>query len=576
MGFFTKKEEASHDVDPEKHTSEATTPNDSPTRNASRDDATKGYGKVPAIAILLGAIASVGGFMFGYESGQISGFMQETDFIARFGENGSFSNARQGTIVGLLCIGTLLGCLISAPMADRIGRKYSISFSAFFYIVGVIIEITSTDKWYQFAIGRLVAGFGIGSLSTCVPMYQSESIPKRIRGAVVSSYQLFITLGIWTAYMINYGTHKDYSNSAQWRIPNGLSCLWAILLGTSILFMPESPRWAYRMGRVDEARRQMARLNGCDPDAPIVNQEIEDIEEKLQAERAGGHHPWYEIFTGPRMLYRTLLGMVLQAGQQLTGANFFFYYGTTIFAETGLKDSFVTSIILGTVNVVATIAGLWIVENCGRRKSLMAGAAWAVMCFLIYSFVGHFILTEGDGSNKQAAGAVMIVFSCLFICAFATTWGPLVWAIVGELYPARYRAICMALATASNWLWNFLISFFSPYITDAIDYLYGLVFGGCCLALFFIVYFFLIESKDRSLEEIDTMYVLHVNPITSAKWDSSSLKQDGAPNTDNLYLNAGGRGIQKDPEAAGGVRGRSIHQEEALPEPKDIEQSGSA
>ncbi|KAK8234133.1 general substrate transporter [Phyllosticta capitalensis] len=558
MGFFSKNE-PTHEADPEKHTSEATTPNDSPTRNASRE-VEQPTGRVPAISILLGAIASVGGFMFGYESGQISGFMQETDFIARFGQNGSFSNARQGTIVGLLCIGTLLGCLISAPVADRIGRKLSISFWAFFYIVGVIIEITSDTKWYQFAIGRLVAGFGIGSLSTCVPMYQSESIPRRIRGAVVSSYQLFITLGIWTAYMINYGTHKDYSNSAQWRIPNGLSALWAILLGSTILFMPESPRWAYRMGRVDEARLQMARLNGCDPDSALINQEIDDIEEKLQAERAGGHHPWYEIFTGPRMLYRTLLGMVLQAGQQLTGANFFFYYGTTIFAQTGLKDSFVTSIILGTVNVVATIAGLWIVENCGRRKALMAGAAWAFMCFMIYSFVGHFILTEGDGSNTQAAGAVMIVFTCLFICAFATTWGPLVWAIVGELYPARYRAICMALATASNWLFNFLISFFSPYITEAIDYLYGLVFGGCCLALFFIVYFFMIETKDRSLEEIDTMYVLHVNPITSAKWDSSSLRQDGAPNTDNLYLTEGGRGIRKDPEA-----------EEALPEPKDIE-----
>lgn len=172
-------------------------------------------------------------------------------------------------------------------------------------------------------MGRFVAGLGIGALSTVVPMYQSESIPKRIRGATVSSYQLFITLGIWTAYMVNYGTEKDYNNSAQWRIPNGLSALWAIILGTAILTMPESPRYAYRKGKIDDARKNMARLNGVDPHSAFINKEIAEIQEKLEAESTGGEHPWYEIFTGPRMFYRTLLGMVLQAGQQLTGANYF-------------------------------------------------------------------------------------------------------------------------------------------------------------------------------------------------------------------------------------------------------------
>ncbi|EPQ53105.1 hypothetical protein GLOTRDRAFT_79159 [Gloeophyllum trabeum ATCC 11539] len=515
--------------------------------------------RVPLVAIVLGAVASIGGFMFGYESGQISGFVQMSDFIDRFGENGKFSAAREGTIVGLLSIGTLLGCFISAPMADRFGRKYTISFWAFFYIIGVIIEITSNKVWVQFAMGRFTAGLGIGSLSTCVPMYQSESIPKAIRGAAVSSYQLFITLGIWTAYMVCYGTEGAYHNSAQWRIPNGLSALWAILLGVSVPFLPESPRWAYRVGRVDECRRNMARLNGCDPYSDLINQEIADIEEKLQAERAGGDHPWYEIFTGPRMLYRTVLGMVLQAGQQLTGANFFFYYGTTIFAATGLQNSFVTSIILGTVNVAATFPGLWIIEHCGRRKSLMAGAAWMCVCLFIYAFVGHYKLPNPDGTKNATAGNVMIVFTCLFIVGFATTWGPMVWASVTELYPARYRASATALATAANWLFNFLISFFSTFITDAIDYFYGLVFACCCAGLFFIVYFFMIETKNRSLEEIDTMYVLHVNPITSASWTPDSLKREGVPTTDQLYLAPGGRKIVKS-------GAESAHHEQAVKE----------
>jgi SP family sugar:H+ symporter-like MFS transporter len=133
-----------------------------------------------------------------------------SDFLERFGQNGKFDAARQGTIVGLLCIGTLIGCLFSGWMADKIGRRLSISASAFFYIVGVIIEVTSSTVWVQFAMGRLVAGLGIGALSTCVPMYQSESVPKSIRGPTVSSYQLMITLGIWTAYMVPHSTLSVY------------------------------------------------------------------------------------------------------------------------------------------------------------------------------------------------------------------------------------------------------------------------------------------------------------------------------------------------------------------------------
>ncbi|KAL0261616.1 hexose transporter hxt5 [Diplodia seriata] len=572
MGLFNKKSDPAADTVHEKASPAETTPTDTP-RNGSKTELPSAGNfqtrspiaakRAPAIAWIMGAIASMGGFMFGYESGQISGIMAMTDFKNRFADHGKFNAARSGTIVGLLCIGTLIGCLCSAPLADKMGRKFSISFWAFAYIVGVIIEITSKDVWAQFAIGRLVSGLGIGSLSTTVPMYQSESVPKSIRAAVVASYQLFITLGIWTAYMVTYGTEDAYSNSAQWRIPNGLSALWAILLGSSILLMPESPRWLYRVGRIEEARNIMARLNNCAPDDDLINQDIADIEEKQQAEKAGGDHHWYEVFTGPRMLYRTILGMILQAGQQLTGANYFFYYGTTIFEATGMSNSYVTSIILGSVNVGATFVALWVVEHCGRRKCLMAGAAWMFMCLFIYAFIGHYMLPNGDnGGNNAVAGQIMIVFTCLFIVAFAITWGPLVWAVVGELYPARYRATAMALATASNWLFNFLISFFSTFITDKIDYFYGLVFGTSCFMLFWVVYFFMMETKGRSLEEIDTMYVLHVNPITSASWDGSSLNAEGAPNTDALHLGPGGRSIVKDQESGlGGVRGQSIHHE---------------
>jgi hypothetical protein len=152
-------------------------------------------------------------------------------------------------------------------------------------------------------------------------MYQSETAPRYVRGALVSCYQLFITLGILVAYCINFGTESDRS-SRSWKIPMGIGFIWSFLMVVGILFMQESPRWEYRHGKIDSARHTIALSYGVTEDHPHVKREIQEIEAKLEAERAGGeHHPWYEIFTGPRMLYRTLLGITLMMIQQLTGAN---------------------------------------------------------------------------------------------------------------------------------------------------------------------------------------------------------------------------------------------------------------
>lgn len=309
------------------------------------------------------------------------------DYGRRFGsinDDGtiSFSAARQGTIVGLMSIGALIGALLGGKMADKFGRRMSISLSAFFTCAGTIIEISSSTYWVQLAIGRLVTGLSIGSMSVVVPMYQSESVPAVIRGVVVSSYQLLITLGIWTAEMVNWGT-ESMTSSASWRITIGLSFAWALILGVGMLFLPESPRYACARGRVDEARRTMSRLCGHPEDSDLVRQQIADIQSKIEEEsRSATDFSFKEIFTGPRMMHRTILGIVLQAGQQLTGANFFFYFGTTVFAATGISNSYVTQIILGSVNVFCTVVGLWIIKRFGRRPILMIGAAWMMVCFL--------------------------------------------------------------------------------------------------------------------------------------------------------------------------------------------------
>lgn len=193
-----------------------------------------------------------------------------------------------------------------------------------------------------------------------------------------------------------------------------------------------------------------------------------------------------------------------------------------IFNGAGISNTYVTQMILGGVNFGTTFGGLYVIEHFGRRKSLMTGGIWMFCCFMIFASVGHFSLDKDVPQNTPAAGTAMVVFACLFITGFAMTWGPMVWAIVAELYPSRYRARAMAMATASNWLWNFLIGFFTPFITNDIDFAYGYVFAGCLFFSVIIVYFFVIEGKDKTLEEMDMMYVMRVPPWKSSKWQPPS------------------------------------------------------
>ncbi|KAL4870027.1 hypothetical protein BDV12DRAFT_166908 [Aspergillus spectabilis] len=504
--------------------SQGTTPSRSDSRaekdNGIIDDSPVKY--LTWRSFTLGIVVSMGGFIFGYSTGQISGFTTMNDFKVRFAErqpNGEyvFSNVRNGLIVGLLSIGTMIGALIAAPLADRVGRKMSITFWSVIHIVGIIIQIATDSNWVQVAMGRWVAGLGVGALSSVVPMYQSESAPKQVRGAMVSAFQLFVAFGIFISYIINFGT-ESIEGTASWRITMGIGFAWPLVLGVGTLFLPESPRFAYRHGRIDEAREVMCKLYGVGPNHRVIVQEMRDMKEKLDEERAAGKAAWHEVFTGPRMFYRTVLGIALQSLQQLTGANFIFYYGNSIFTSTGLNNSYVTQIILGAVNFGMTLPGLYIVEKFGRRSSLMVGGCWMAICFFIWASIGHFSLNLDDPQATPKTGSAMIVFTCFFIVGFATTWGPIVWSICSEMYPARYRAICIGIATAANWTWNFLISFFTPFISGSIDFAYGYVFAACCVIAVLVVFFFVNETQGRTLEEVDTMYVLHVVPWKSSSW----------------------------------------------------------
>ena len=480
----------------------------------------------PATAYLfisfLCLLVSFGGFVFGFDTGTISGFVNMPDFLHRFGQVNAqgvhyLSNVRTGLIVSIFNIGCAVGGLALSKVGDVWGRRAGIMVAMVIYVVGIIIQIASQDKWYQYFIGRLITGLGVGTTSVLSPLFISESAPKHLRGTLVCCYQLMVTLGIFLGYCTTYGT-KNYTDSRQWRIPLGLCFAWAILLISAMIFMPESPRYLIEHQKFEEAKASVAKSNQVSPEDPAVYTEVELIQAGIDREALAGAAGWKELITGkPKMFQRVILGMVLQSIQQLTGNNYFFYYGTTIFKAVGMSDSFQTSIVLGIVNFASTLLGIFAIEQMGRRTCLLVGSACMSVCFLIYSILGSVNLYidgyENTPSNtRKPTGNAMIFITCFFIFFFASTWAGGVYSIVSETYPLRIRSKGMSVATAANWMWGFLISFFTPFITGAIHFYYGFVFTGCLIFSFFYVFFCVRETKGLSLEEVDELYATDLPP----------------------------------------------------------------
>ncbi|EDO16348.1 hypothetical protein Kpol_1059p39 [Vanderwaltozyma polyspora DSM 70294] len=473
-------------------------------------------------------MVAFGGFIFGWDTGTISGFVNMSDFKERFGSISGegkpyLSKVRTGLVVSIFNIGCAIGGVTLTKVGDVKGRKAGLTTVIGTYIVGIIIQIASINKWYQYFIGRIISGMGVGGIAVLCPLLISEVSPKHLRGTLVSIYQLNVTAGIFVGYCTNYGT-KTYTNSVQWRVPLGLGFAWALFMLGGLTFVPESPRFLLEKEREEEARASLAKINKLPGDHPFIQQEIELITASVEESAMAGDASWMELIKGkPAMLRRTMMGIMLHSLQQLTGCNYFFYYGTTIFQAVGLEDAFETAIVFGVVNFASTFFALYTVDHFGRRGCLLWGCVGMVCCYVVYASVGVTRLwpdgyDNRDFNTSKGAGNCMIVFACFFIFSFATTWAPVPFVIIAESYPLRVKAKAMSVAIGANWIWGFLISFFTPFITEAINFYYGYVFMGCMVFAFFYVYFFVPETQGLTLEEVNDMYADGVVPWRSSEW----------------------------------------------------------
>ncbi|KAJ9626216.1 hypothetical protein H2203_003848 [Taxawa tesnikishii (nom. ined.)] len=511
---------------------------------AATNDVSRIEAPVTWKAYMMCAFAAFGGIFFGYDSGYINGVTGSALFIhdVEGPTATALSSSHNSLVVSILSAGTFFGAIIAGDMAEIIGRKYTVILGCVIYIIGVIIQI-ATSGLGGIVAGRLIAGFGVGFESAIVILYMSEICPKKVRGALVAGYQFAITIGLLLAACVTYAT-ENRTDTGAYRIPIGIQFAWGLILGGGLLFLPDSPRYFVKRGRVEQARAALARLRGQPQDSEYIEAELAEVVANEEYERSvipssGWISGWANCFKGSLWhqksnLRRTILGTSLQMMQQWTGVNFVFYYSTPFLQSTGaISNTFLISLIFTLVNVCSTPISFYTMEKLGRRTLLLWGALGMVVCQFIVAIIGvtvgfnhtHPAPTAADPtrtlSNNISAVNAQIAFIAIFIFFFASTWGPGAWVVIGEIYPLPIRSRGVALSTASNWLWNTIIAVITPYMVGEnegnLRSSVFFVWGGLCACAFVYTYFLIPETKGLTLEQVDKM-MEETTPRTSAKW----------------------------------------------------------
>jgi len=469
-------------------------------------------------AIMIGLFVAFGGVLFGYDTGTISGILAMPYWLQEFSttSNGTLTSAQDSLIVSILSAGTFFGALFAAPFGDLMGRRIGLMVATgVVFNLGVILQ-TAATRQPLFIAGRFFAGLGVGLVSALIPMYQSETSPKWIRGVIVGAYQLAITIGLFLAAIVNNST-KDTMNSGSYRIPIAVQFLWSIILVVGLCFLPETPRYLIKMDKYDQAAKSLGKLRRLPVDHPAILEELNEVQANHLYEMSLGKSTYADCFKGT-LGKRLLTGCLLQSLQQLTGVNFIFYYGTQYFKNAGFQNPFIIQVITNSVNVASTFPGLWMVEKLGRRNLLLMGAIGMCVCQYIVAITGTVAGTTDLGAQKAA-----IAFVCIYIFFFASSWGPVAWVVTGELFPLKARAKCLSMTTASNWLLNWAIAYSTPYMVNAdhanLQSKVFFVWGSFCFVCIAFVWFMIYETKGLTLEQVDELY-----GIVGKAWKSKHFR----------------------------------------------------
>lgn len=474
------------------------------------------------------AFSALGGLLFGYDQGVVSVILvmpQFLDRFARIADGSPSSGFWKGLLTAMIELGAFLGAMNQGWIADKISRKYSIVVAVAIFTVGSVLQ-TAAVNYAMLTVARLIGGIGIGMLSMVAPLYISEISPPEIRGALLVLEEFSIVLGIVIAFWITYGT-QFISSEWAWRLPFLLQLIPGFVLGIGIVFLPFSPRWLVGKGRDDEALASLCRLRRVDRDDVRVRLEWQDIkaEVRLQAEVLRERHPkltsrtprrfrdtialelasWADLFRR-NCRKRTFAGTGIMFFQQFVGINALIYYSPTLFGRLG-QDHSMQLILSGVLNIaqlVGVTTSIYTMDRVGRKPLLMWGsAAMFVSHVVIAILVGKY---SYDWPGHRTQGWVSVAFLFVYMLCFGASWGPVPWAYPAEVFPSSLRAKGVALSTMSNWLSNFIIGLITPPLVQNTNWGAYCFFAVFCLLSLVWTYFFIKETKGRTLEQMDLVF----------------------------------------------------------------------
>lgn len=471
------------------------------------NSAGQGGGNI-AFVILISCVATIGGLLFGYDSGAVNG--TQPGLVSAFG----LDDAGLGFTVGSLLIGCIIGAFFAGTLADRMGRRNVMRLAAFLFLVGALIQGFAHDH-ALFVFARILGGIAVGAASVLSPAYISEVAPANIRGRMTTAQQIMIITGLTLAFVVNYylaaaagsSTGALWGGIEAWRWMYLMQAVPAAVFLVTLFFIPESPRYLVSKGRHDEAGSVLTRLLG----PAEASTKLAEIKASFSTD----HRPRLSDVLTPKggrgfLGIRAIVwaGLLLAVFQQLVGINVIFYYGATLWQLAGFTegDSLLINIGSGVVSIAACLVTIAVIDRIGRKPLLLIGSAgMAVTLFvMVFAFSQGTLDPEGKLVLSQEMGVVAVIAANLYVIFFNVSWGPVMWVMLGEMFPNQIRGSALAVCGFAQWFANYLIAQSFPLMASGLGLALSYTFYAVCAVIsFFLVKRFIHETKGKELEQME-------------------------------------------------------------------------